>query len=229
MTDITDDTTPAPAVGDDGFQGARATGVHEGERLRRLADGARRGLTPSTPTAQASTCRARTARWMACLSALYDAPPPTAAQAAGAGPPNAPGGLGGSAPNVARWARRHPPATSHRVCGAGDCSATPIERLDLQRMLLEPEMLEAIEARHPPRLHLARPPAPACPTPPGRRRGLVVGKVVDDLQATSRDADPSKLSAVRWREPPAPRRPRPADIDWDRTVSRQPGPTTSPP
>src|ERR671933_1250936 len=68
------------------------------------------------------------------LSALYDS--------------DRTGGLGSSAPNVARWLgdiRTYFPTTVVRVM-----QKDALERLNLRQMLLEPEMLEAVE----PRVHL---------------------------------------------------------------------------
>ena len=82
----------------------------------------------------------------AALAALYDAPAPTAE----GGPPTGERGasLAASAPRVARWLgdiRRYFPSTVVRVM-----QADAIERLNLTRLLLEPEMLEAVE----PDIHL---------------------------------------------------------------------------
>src|SRR5258706_2590724 len=52
-------------------------------------------------------------------------------------------GLGGSAPNVSRWLgdiRKYFPSSVVRVM-----QRDALERLDLRRMLLEPEMLEALQ------------------------------------------------------------------------------------
>src|SRR6476661_5088134 len=61
----------------------------------------------------------------------------------GAGRSSGRGGLGGSAPKVARWLgdiRTFFPSTVVQVM-----QKDAIERLDLTRLLLEPEMLEAVE------------------------------------------------------------------------------------
>src|SRR5919204_1955145 len=53
------------------------------------------------------------------------------------------GGLGGSAPNVARWLgdiREYFPSSVVRVM-----QQDALERLNLRQMLLQPEMLEAVE------------------------------------------------------------------------------------
>ena len=61
-----------------------------------------------------------------------------------AGSGNARGGLGASAPNVARWLgdiRAYFPSSVVRVM-----QQDAIERLELRQMLLEPEMLQTVEA-----------------------------------------------------------------------------------
>ena len=56
------------------------------------------------------------------------------------------GGLGSSAPNVARWLgdiREYFPASVVQVM-----QRDAIERLDMKRLLMEPEMLESLEPVH---------------------------------------------------------------------------------
>src|SRR5690349_2860388 len=75
----------------------------------------------------------------AALAALYDA---GEADEEGRRMPRS-GGLGGSAPKVARWLgdiREYFPSTVVQVM-----QADAIERLDLTHLLLEPEMLAAVE------------------------------------------------------------------------------------
>src|SRR4051812_31261334 len=80
----------------------------------------------------------RDAAMDACLSALYDSddrPRSTGKRQAG---------LGGSAPSVARWLgdiRTFFPSSVVRVM-----QQDAMERLNLKQMLLEPEMLETVEA-----------------------------------------------------------------------------------
>jgi len=79
----------------------------------------------------------------AALAALYDA----GSGGGGTGGPRS-AGLGGSAPNVARWLgdiRTYFPSTVVQVL-----QSDAIERLNLSRLLLEPEMLQAVE----PDIHL---------------------------------------------------------------------------
>ena len=81
----------------------------------------------------------------AALAALYDEPP--RGRGPGRGRRRA-GGLGGSAPGVARWLgdiRRYFPSDVVQVL-----QRDAIERLDLRRLLLEPEMVAVLE----PDIHL---------------------------------------------------------------------------
>jgi hypothetical protein len=76
-----------------------------------------------------ATLDARDSAMDACLAALYDS--------------ERRGGLGGSAPNVARWLgdiREYFPSSVVQVM-----QADAIERLDMKQLLLEPETLATIE------------------------------------------------------------------------------------
>lgn len=75
----------------------------------------------------------------AALGALYDQ-----GQGEGGSPAERQAGLGGSAPRVARWLgdiREYFPSSVVRVL-----QQDAIERLNLQRLLLEPEILQTVEA-----------------------------------------------------------------------------------
>lgn len=158
-------------------------------------------------------CQSAAARGMdAALAALYDADegPPERGRARRAR-------LGGSAPKVARWLgdiRGYFPQTVVRVM-----QEDALERLGLQQMLLEPELLEAVE----PDVHLVatlltlskmmRSEARAA------ARGLV-RRLVDDIERRLR----SRLEqAVRGALNRATRGKRPrstAEIDWHRTIRK---------
>ncbi|ROO88949.1 VWA domain containing CoxE-like protein [Actinocorallia herbida] len=124
------------------------------------------------------------------------------------------GGLGASAPNVARWLgdiREYFPASVVRVM-----QRDAIERLDLTRLLLEPELLDAVE----PDVRLVGTLLSLAKVLPERAREsarAVVRKVVAELER--RLADRTR-AAVRGALDKAARtsRPRPSDIDWDRTI-----------
>jgi Mg-chelatase subunit ChlD len=141
----------------------------------------------------------------AALAALYDA-------GSRNGPRSA--ALGASAPSVARWLgdiRTYFPSTVVQVM-----QSDAIERLRLHQLLLEPEMLDAVE----PDVHLVgtllslNRAMPAATMDAAR---AVVRKVVDDLER--RVAQKAK-TAVTGALNRATRvnRPRHRDIDWDRTI-----------
>jgi len=141
----------------------------------------------------------------AALAALYDAD-------AHRGPRRA--GLGASAPSVARWLgdiRTYFPSTVVQVM-----QADAIERLKLHQLLLEPEMLQAVE----PDVHLVGTLlslSRAMPEATKEAARAVVRRVVEDLErritAKTRAAVTGALNrAARVN------RPRHRDIDWDRTI-----------
>ena len=124
------------------------------------------------------------------------------------------GGLGASAPSVARWLgdiRRYFPTSVVQVM-----QRDAIERLNLKRLLLEPEMLEAVE----PDVHLVGTLLALNHVMPDTTRETarqVVRKVVDELE--QRLANRARSGGQRGAEPGRPHsRPRHRDIDWDRTI-----------
>ncbi|MEX1105163.1 MAG: VWA domain-containing protein [Ilumatobacteraceae bacterium] len=184
--------------------------VHEAERLRRwrLVLG---GGDQHHPDGTGVQLQGDETKIDAALSALYDAAPP--------GPragrrSNRAGGLASSAPSVARWLgdiRRYFPSGVVQVM-----QRDAIERLDLHRLLLEPEMLEAVE----PDIHLVTTLLELQHLLPDTTRATarqVVRRVVDQLHArlgrpTVQAVSGALARAARTRSP------RHADIDWDRTV-----------
>ncbi|NEP17047.1 MAG: VWA domain-containing protein [Leptolyngbya sp. SIO4C1] len=170
------------------------------ERLRRwrlilggeAADGTGGGLLSDTDAAIDKA-----------LAALYDADPKDRR-----------GGLGRSAPNVARWLgdiRTYFPSSVVRML-----QQDALERLNLQRMLLEPEMLAAVE----PDVHLVANLISLSSVIPARTKEtarLVVQKVVDDLMRQlaqpMRQAITGSLNRAARN-----RRPRHSEIDWPRTI-----------
>ncbi len=124
------------------------------------------------------------------------------------------GGLAASSPAVARWLgdiRTYFPASVVRVM-----QKDALERLNLQRMLLEPEMLAAVE----PDVHLVSTLLALRHLIPQRTKEtarLVVRRVVDELmkklaQPTRQAVTGALNRAVRNR------RPRHHEIDWPRTI-----------
>lgn len=124
------------------------------------------------------------------------------------------GGLGSSSPKVARWLgdiRKFFPTSVVRIM-----QQDALERLNLQRMLLEPEMLEAIE----PDVHLVSNLLSLSGVMPSKTKEtarLVVRRVVEDLQRKlenpTRQAVLGSLNRATKN-----RRPRHNEIDWHRTI-----------
>lgn len=124
------------------------------------------------------------------------------------------GGSGKSAPRVARWLgdiRKYFPSSVVQVM-----QRDALERLDLHQMLLEPELLEAVE----PDVHLVANLISLGSVIPEETKAsarAVVRKVVDELmkklEEPMRSAVTGALSrAVRNR------RPRLSEMDWGRTI-----------
>jgi Mg-chelatase subunit ChlD len=124
------------------------------------------------------------------------------------------GGLGASAPNVARWLgdiRTYFPSPVVQVM-----QKDALERLNLRQMLLQPELLQSVE----PDIHLVSTIISLNRVIPEKTKEtarMVVRKVVEELEkkleGPLRQAILGSLNrAVRNR------RPRHADIDWNRTI-----------
>ncbi|WP_033294338.1 VWA domain-containing protein [Amycolatopsis jejuensis] len=126
------------------------------------------------------------------------------------------GGLGASAPRVARWLgdiRRYFPGSVVQVM-----QRDAVDRLGITRMLLEPELLSAVE----PDVHLVGTLLSlngVLPEETKETARTVVRKVVTELE--ERLAERTR-AAVRGALDRAARtqRPRGADVDWDRTIRR---------
>ena len=142
----------------------------------------------------------------AALAAVYDAAPPRRGGRAG--------GLGSSAPGVARWLgdiRRYFPSTVVQVL-----QHDAIERLNLRRLLLEPEMLDALEpdlALVTTLLELNR----LLPETTRATARQIVGRVVADIEQRLGRRTHEAVHGALARAARS-RRPRPGDIDWDRTI-----------
>ncbi len=124
------------------------------------------------------------------------------------------GGLGGSAPGVARWLgdiRTYFPTSVVQVM-----QKDALERLNLRQMLLQPELMESVE----PDIHLVSTLISLNRVIPEKTKEtarMVVRKVVDELErkleGPLRQAILGSLNrAVRNR------RPRHSEIDWNRTI-----------
>lgn len=123
-------------------------------------------------------------------------------------------GLGASAPTVARWlgdVRRYFPSTVSQVM-----QRDAVERLDLKQLLLEPEMLEAVE----PDVHLVGTLLSLNQVLPAETKQTardVVRKVVRELEHRIADRTRSAVNGALNRAARV-QRPRHSDIDWDRTI-----------
>ncbi len=124
------------------------------------------------------------------------------------------GGLGGSAPHVARWLgdiRTYFPASVVRVM-----QKDAIDRLGLARMLLEPELLETVEAD----VHLVSTLISLGGALPAKSRETarqVVRKVTDELMRKLEQKTRQAVIGALNRSART-NRPRHADIDWNRTI-----------
>ncbi|MEU6881292.1 VWA domain-containing protein [Streptomyces sp. NPDC046712] len=123
-------------------------------------------------------------------------------------------GLGASAPSVARWLgdiRTYFPSSVVQVM-----QRDAIDRLGLSTLLLEPEMLEAVEAD----VHLVGTLLSlnkAMPETTKETARAVVRKVVDDLEKRLATRTRATLTGALDRSARISR-PRHRDIDWDRTI-----------
>ncbi|MEU7884090.1 VWA domain-containing protein [Microbispora bryophytorum] len=154
-------------------------------------------------SAAEGTLEGADARMDAALTALYD------------GQERRGAGLGASAPRVARWLgdiREYFPAGVVRVM-----QKDAVERLDLTRLLLEPEMLEAVE----PDVHLVGTLLSLGRLLPERAREsarAVVRTVVRELEARLTRRTLTAVSGALDRSARTHRPRRVAEVDWNRTI-----------
>ncbi|MEU3309097.1 VWA domain-containing protein [Nocardiopsis sp. NPDC055551] len=125
--------------------------------------------------------------------------------------------LSGSAPRVARWLgdiREYFPSSVVRVM-----QTDAMERLGLQQMLLEPEMMEAVE----PDVHLVGTLLSLNRVMPAEARETareIVRKVVEDLEKRVAQKTRSEIKGAIDRSTKTHRPRRVADIDWNATIRR---------
>jgi Mg-chelatase subunit ChlD len=143
------------------------------------------------------------------LSALYNTDDETS-------PGKRTGGLQGSAPRVARWLgdiRSYFPASVVEVM-----QRDAVERLDLTQLLLEPELLEAVE----PDVHLVGTLLSLNRVMPETTKAtarIVVEKVVREIEQRVAAQTVAAVSGALNRAARVTR-PRLRDIDWDRTIRK---------
>ncbi|MGW0118162.1 VWA domain-containing protein [Streptomyces sp. NPDC003327] len=181
--------------------------THDDERLRRWRLVLGGGDAEGTGHALTGTDAAMDG----ALTALYDRP-------GGGGAPRSSrdraGGLGASAPAVARWLgdiRTYFPGPVVQVM-----QRDAIDRLGLDTLLLEPEMLAAVEAD----VHLVGTLLSlhkAMPETTRETARAVVRTVVDDLEKRLATRTRTTLTGALDRSSRISR-PRHRDIDWDRTI-----------
>ena len=145
------------------------------------------------------------------LAALYDS-----AEQDIADPTRRSGGLGSSAPRVARWLgdiRTYFPTSVVQVM-----QRDAVERLQLTSMLLEPELLGSIQ----PDVHLVSSLVSlshVMPDATKRTARVVVGQVVAEIERRIANKTRAAVTGAVSRASRT-RRPRPRDIDWNATIRR---------
>jgi Mg-chelatase subunit ChlD len=124
------------------------------------------------------------------------------------------GGLSGSSPKIARWLgdiRSYFPTSVVRIM-----QQDAFERLGLRQMLMEPEMLQAVE----PDVHLVATLLSLSHVMPNKTKEtarMVVRKVVDDLERKL--ANPLRQAVTgSLNRSILNRRPRHNEINWERTI-----------
>ncbi|MGW5224968.1 VWA domain-containing protein [Nocardia niigatensis] len=126
------------------------------------------------------------------------------------------GGLGGSAPQVSRWLgdiRRYFPSTVVEVL-----QRDAVDRLNLTELLLEPELLVAVE----PDVHLVGTLLSLNRVMPETTKAtarMVVEKVVKDIERRIAAATVAAVGGALNRAARVSR-PKLRDIDWDRTIRK---------
>jgi hypothetical protein len=141
------------------------------------------------------------------LAALYDRPPDE--------PSTERGGLGASAPSVARWLgdiRTYFPANVVQVM-----QRDAIDRLNLKQLLLEPEMLASVQ----PDVHLVGTLLSLNKLLPEQTRDTarqVVRTVVEDIERRIANRTRTAVAGALNRAAQS-RRPKLRDVDWNRTIA----------
>ncbi len=183
--------------------------VSEAERLRRW----RLVLGGGDADGTGVELRGDDVRIDAALGAVYDVSGAAQRRTRGRGSGRS-GGLGRSAPRVARWLgdiRRYFPREVVQVM-----QRDAIERLDLRQLLLEPELLATVE----PDLHLVTLLVELNHLLPDETRAtarVVVANVLAELERKLHDRTRIAVDGALARANRT-RRPRHGDVDWLRTV-----------
>ncbi len=184
------------------------TVVSDAERLRRW----RLVLGGDDADGTGIALGADDARMDAALGAVYDVRNTSSTTRLGGR--RGRGGLGRSAPSVARWLgdiRRYFSTPVVRVL-----QRDAIERLELRQLLLEPELLSTVEAD----LEVVAMLVELNQLLPDATRDTarqVVARVLDELRLRFEDRTRSAVAGALARGDRT-RRPQPSDIDWRRTI-----------
>ena len=147
----------------------------------------------------------------AALGALYDREPADRGRRGSAGRA---GGLGRSKPGVIRWLgdiRRYFPTPVVQIL-----QRDAVERLDLHQLLLEPELLQAVE----PDLRLVTMLVELNKLLPDETRATarqVIAQVLAEIEQRLSDQTRQAVRGALARAART-RRPRPGDIDWPHTI-----------
>lgn len=182
-------------------------GADGGERLRRW----RMVLGADSSETTGCTLTGRDAAMDGALTALYEG---GGRRSGGRGNNGRSAGLGASAPSVARWLgdiRTYFPSSVVQVM-----QRDAIDRLGLSALLLEPEMLEAVEAD----VHLVGTLLSlnkVMPETTKETARAVVRKVVEKLESRLTTRTRAALTGALDRSAKVSR-PRHHDIDWNRTI-----------
>ena len=153
-------------------------------------------------------------RMDAALAAVYDSEGPGTGSGGGGGGRSA--GLGRSAPRVVAWLgdiRSYFPSTVVQVV-----QRDAVERLNLQQLLLEPELLDAVE----PDVELVATLISMSGLLPEKSRETarsVVASVVREIERRIADRTRTAVQGALNRSARVRRPRRQADIDWNRTIS----------
>ncbi|WP_405761016.1 MULTISPECIES: VWA domain-containing protein [unclassified Streptomyces] len=199
MTTTTDTTASRAA-------GPGRTEAAQDERLRRW----RMVLGADSEESTGRKLTGRDAAMDQALTALYE----NGGRPGGRSGGGRSAGLGASAPSVARWLgdiRTYFPSSVVQVM-----QRDAIDRLGLSALLLEPEMLEAVEAD----VHLVGTLLSlnkAMPETTKETARAVVRKVVEQLEKRLTTRTRATLTGALDRSAKV-NRPRHHDIDWDRTI-----------
>lgn len=126
------------------------------------------------------------------------------------------GGLGGSAPSVARWLgdiRKYFPSNVVQVM-----QRDAVDRLNITALLAEPELMDTVEANIDmvsTLIGLGK----AIPETSRASARALVRKVVEDVERRIADRMRAAVTGALNRAATT-HRPRPADIDWNRTIAK---------